>query len=44
MAKKSTSDKIIEAIIGFDEWCMKNKMDFLKKNNPKLYKKLIEQK
>lgn len=36
----TTTDKIIKAIIGFEDWCEQNKKRFIKKNNPELYKKL----
>jgi hypothetical protein len=41
---KSTSEKIIENIIGFEDWCEKNKRSFIKKNNPELYKKIYNSK
>lgn len=38
--KKSTSEKIMNWVIGFEDWCEKNKQEFIRKNNPELYKKL----
>lgn len=36
----STTDKIMKWVVGFEEWCEENKKQFIKKNNPELYKKL----
>lgn len=34
------ADKIIEWVIGFNSWAEENKKNFIKNNNPDLYKKL----
>lgn len=40
--KPTISKNFVGKIIRLDEWTEKNKKDFIKKNNPKLYKKLYE--
>lgn len=38
---KTTAQKIIDRIVGFDDWLEKNKLEFIKKNNPSFYQELL---
>lgn len=39
----TTTDNIIEWVVGFNEWCEKNKQEFIKKSEEKREKLLMEQ-
>lgn len=38
---KTTAQKIIDKVIGFDDWLERNKLEFLKKHNPSFYQELL---